>query len=79
MPPSPDVLDVDLSSATCVFVYLVPEGLKQVEAKLHEFLRRGGTRIVSYMFSVPNLTPVEVASTKGACKVQLYNEISLPK
>ncbi|GMI43485.1 hypothetical protein TrCOL_g4301 [Triparma columacea] len=73
-----DVLEVDLSEATCIFVYLVPEGLKQIEGKLHEFLGRGGTRIVSYMFSVPNLNPVEVVSTKGACKVQLYDSTSLP-
>ncbi|GMH59740.1 hypothetical protein TrRE_jg4390, partial [Triparma retinervis] len=73
-----DVLEVDLSEATCVFVYLVPEGLKQIEGKLHELLRRGGTRIVSYMFSVPNLNPVEVVSTKGGCKVQLYDCTSLP-
>jgi len=72
-----DVVNVDLSSATAVFVYLVPNGLKLVEEKLRGVLERGG-RIVSYMFSVPGVVAKETGSAKGGCKVSLYDRSSLP-
>ena len=52
-----DVSQTDFSDATAIFVYLVPEGLKIIEKKLHDTLR-SGARIASYMFSVPGLKPV---------------------
>lgn len=73
-----NALTVDLSNATAIFVYLVPEGLKCSATKLHDLLRRGG-RIASYMFSVPNLTPASEFSSKGGCKVRYYDRSSLPK
>ena len=71
-----DVVETDFTSATCIFVYLVPEGLRRIEKKLREFLKGGG-RIVSYMFSLPNLSPVAAESTKGGCKVMLYDHSSM--
>jgi len=73
-----DVVTVDMSDATAVFVYLVPDGLKLITDKLYAVLRRGG-RIASYMFSVPGLTPVQTILTKGGCKVQGYDKSSLPE
>jgi len=42
-----NVLNIDFSDATCVFVYLVPEGMKLLQPALVEALRRG-VRIVTY-------------------------------
>lgn len=71
-----DVCTTDLTDATAIFVYLVPAGLKLIQEKLHDCLRRG-CRIASYMFSVPGLTPVKTDSTKGGCKVHFYDSSSL--
>jgi len=67
-----NVLDVEMDDATAVFVYLVPDGLKMCKDKLFDVLRRGG-RVASYMFSIPELNPVETFSSKGGCKVRLYD------
>jgi hypothetical protein len=66
----------DLSSATLVFVYLVPAGLKAIEPKLRGILERGG-RLASYMFSVPGWEPVGEEVVKGGCKVRFYDSKSL--
>lgn len=42
-----NVLNVDFSSATAVFVYLLPEGMKLLKDRFLDVLARGG-RIVSY-------------------------------
>ena len=60
-----DALEVPLDDATAVFVYLVPKGLKLVAPALKEVLRRPGTRIVSYLFSVPG-TPQPYAAFRRA-------------
>jgi hypothetical protein len=72
-----DVLTIDLSPATAIFVYLVPAGLQLIAAALSDSLRNNNCKIVSYMFKVPGLTPVEQCSTKGGCKVYRYDRSSL--
>ena len=75
-----------LDDATAVFVYLLPQGLKKVKVLLEEAakrrrLRRGSTdtqkpalRVASYMFSIPDLEPVQVdRSGKGSCPIYLYH------
>eukprot|EP01032_Pedospumella_encystans_P015222 gene15222-17428_t len=68
-----NVLNIDFSDATCIFVYLVPEGMKLLQPSLLEALRRG-VRIVTYVFSIPELTPAEVRVYKGSTKIYFYNE-----
>lgn len=72
-----NALEVDLESlhVNKVFVYLVPSGLKLMENKLRGVLDRGG-RVVSYMFSIPNMTPLREGNHKGT-KVRLYTKDSI--
>jgi hypothetical protein len=42
-----NVLDIDFSSATAIFVYLVPEGIAAIRNSLIAALERGA-RIVTY-------------------------------
>ncbi len=59
-----DALETDFSSATVVFIYLVPAGLRQLSAKLHVALDRGA-RILSYIFQIPDMVPVSTVQAKG--------------
>lgn len=61
---------VDTSTATVVFVYLVPEGLAKVAHHL-QAARDRGARIVSNMFGVPGWTPTKTERIKGL-PVYLY-------
>ena len=65
-----DALAADLASATKIFVYLVPSGLKTIEPKLAEARRRGIT-VVAYTFSVPGWTHDD-KRTAGADAIPLY-------
>ena len=47
-----DFKQVDLSSATVVYMYLVPAGMKRLLPKLKKELSEG-TRIVSYRYKIP--------------------------
>jgi precorrin-6B methylase 2 len=66
-----DACCADLSDATVVFVYLVPEGLKAVLPKLKEALA-AGCRIVSYMFSLPGIEPTRQTVYKRVAKISVY-------
>ena len=57
-------------------MYLVPDGLKLLVDKLHVQLR-GGARIISYVFSIPDLNPVATRVYKGSTKLYLYTLDSL--
>jgi hypothetical protein len=50
------VLDVDLSPAEVVTLFLSAKGLEQLRPHLDKTLRPG-TRVVAYMFQVPGWTP----------------------
>ncbi|DBA01200.1 TPA: hypothetical protein N0F65_002335, partial [Lagenidium giganteum] len=59
-----DALQADLSTATALFMYLVPQGIKLMLPKLEE-ARARGVRIVTYVFSVPGWTPTDQRDYKG--------------
>ena len=73
-----------LNDATVIFVYLLPEGLRRIRILLKEAAARrrrarknrnsGSTlRVASYMFSIPDWTPVTIdRSAKGSCPIYLY-------
>ncbi len=50
--------DVDISRADVIFVYLVPKALVRLKEKFLSELKPG-TRIVSYRYEIPYLTPEE--------------------
>jgi predicted AAA+ superfamily ATPase len=85
------VLNVDITPATVIFVYLVPEGLKKMRDALINAIQRG-VRIVSYgkitvlyllrylsnilsVFSIPTLKPGEVVLYKSSTKLYLYDKV----
>jgi hypothetical protein len=43
-----NVLDVDISAATIIFVYLVPEGMKAMRDTLVRAMDERGVRVVTY-------------------------------
>ena len=49
-----NVLDVDMSAATCAFVYLVPKGMQLIASNLQKLAAKEQYRVVSYVFSVPS-------------------------
>ncbi len=51
-----NALDVDLSPADVVTLYLIPEGLELLRPHLERTLRRG-TRVVTYVYEIPGWTP----------------------
>lgn len=66
-----NVLDVDISEATVLFIYLVPEGILKLKDVLLCALERG-VRIVTYVFSIPGITPVSTVLYKKSVKIYLY-------
>uniref|UniRef100_A0AAV1U0L9 Methyltransferase domain-containing protein n=1 Tax=Peronospora matthiolae TaxID=2874970 RepID=A0AAV1U0L9_9STRA len=66
-----DALEVDLTTATAMFLYLVPRGIQLLLPKLEE-ARRLHVRFVTYMFSIPGWIPTDERTYKGT-KVYLYN------
>jgi len=66
-----NVLDCDLASATAIFVYLVPTGMSAIRDTLEQAIARGA-RIVTYVFSIPGLTPKRVEIYKQSTKLYLY-------
>lgn len=65
-----NALDVDLSPADVVTVYLTPAGLKLVVLHLEQTLRPG-TRVVSNVFKIPGWTPDAVSSSASE-EIWLY-------
>ena len=71
-----DAQTANLSEATKIFVYLVPDGLRRMNAALSDASQRG-VPIASYLFSLPGWSPhaVLTAETRGAeCKVWIYRD-----
>ena len=67
-----NALATDIGEATAVFVYLVPEGMKAIKPKLQAAMAHGA-RVVTYIFSLPGLTPAAVELYKGT-KIYLYTD-----
>lgn len=71
-----DACTVDLSGATKIFVYLVPEGLRRMCGALDVALRRG-VPVASYLFSLPGHDHTEALSAETRppeCCVRLYRD-----
>lgn len=66
-----NVLDVDFSEANVLFIYLVPEGMRSIKSKLLKMLTKG-CRIVTYIFSIPGVSPRRVEVFKSSTKLYLY-------
>lgn len=46
--------DEDLTSASVIYMYLIPRVLKKITPKLKKELKRG-TRVISYRYTIPDL------------------------
>lgn len=57
-----DFMDFDLSEATIIIFYLLPDALHKLDGKLRE-ARRRGCRIVSMMWAVPAWEATAVHTT----------------
>mmetsp|Transcript_14169 Transcript_14169/g.23578 ORF Transcript_14169/g.23578 Transcript_14169/m.23578 type:complete len:202 (+) Transcript_14169:1-606(+) len=67
-----NVLNIPFEAdADAIFVYLVPQGMKLLRDRLLIALARGA-RIVTYVFSIPDLEPTEVRLYKSSTKIYLY-------
>jgi precorrin-6B methylase 2 len=71
-----NVMDADLENASSLFIYLVPEGIRAIEEKLLAALARD-VKIVTYVFSIPDLQPTRIEIYKGSTKLYLYTKSSL--
>ena len=67
-----NVLNINfIEDATVLFIYLVPEGMNKLRENLIKALDKG-VRIVTYVFSIPDLSPSQVVLYKGSTKIYLY-------
>ena len=66
-----NVLDVSFDDATAIYAYLVPEGMRALQERLLVAIRERGVRVVTYVFSLPGVTPAAVENFKGT-KIYLY-------
>mmetsp|Transcript_27649 Transcript_27649/g.39543 ORF Transcript_27649/g.39543 Transcript_27649/m.39543 type:complete len:174 (+) Transcript_27649:64-585(+) len=58
--------------ATAVFLYLLPEGLIIIKPILEKVRKKPNSRIVSYLFSIPEWEPDEIGRSKANLPVFLY-------
>ena len=70
---------VDTSEVTVFFVYLVPEGLKKIRPKVIDALTQNpGCRVLSNIFSIPDLVPTAVFRySRANLKLFLYDAQSV--
>lgn len=66
-----DVFHQDLSGADAVYLFLMPETYEKIRPKLEKDLKPG-TRIVSYVWSIPGWVPTKVDRAEGRSNVYLY-------
>ena len=71
-----NVMDVDISDASVIFIYLVPDGIRALNDVLIGALA-DDVKIVTYVFSIPGLMPSRVEVYKGSTKLYLYTKESL--
>lgn len=71
-----NVMDVDIENASYLFIYLVPEGIRAIREKLLAALARDA-KVVTYIFSIPDLQPTRIEIYKGSTKLYLYTRSSL--
>mmetsp|Transcript_15262 Transcript_15262/g.20143 ORF Transcript_15262/g.20143 Transcript_15262/m.20143 type:complete len:199 (+) Transcript_15262:44-640(+) len=72
-----NILDQEFTHAKLIFLYLVPEGIRMIRDKLIWCLRKNPScRIVTYVFSIPDLIPVKSDVYKST-SIRLYTKDSL--
>lgn len=70
--------DVSVEDATVIYLYLLPQGLRQIKTLLDELVerrlrRKESLRVVAYTFSVKGWNPVRVdRSSKSGVPIYLY-------
>lgn len=74
-----DLLTVDLSDATIIVLYLLPEAIELIRGQLTAFLSRGGLLICN-TWGLKGLTPIACTLSGFANNVNLYvfDNTSLP-
>ena len=65
-----DLFAADVSQATVVTLYLLPDMMPRVEAKLGKELRPG-TRVVSHDYALPTWTPEDVVTFETNDKIPI--------
>mmetsp|Transcript_20649 Transcript_20649/g.29878 ORF Transcript_20649/g.29878 Transcript_20649/m.29878 type:complete len:185 (-) Transcript_20649:255-809(-) len=70
-----NILDVSFDEATAIFLYLVPDGIRKIRDRLIQKLQ-SGARIVTYMFSIPDINPISEESYKSTI-IRLYTSQSI--
>lgn len=71
-----NIMNVDFSSARRMYLFLLPDGLKQLTNRLKQVLLNTDARIVTYAFSILALKPIEIRDHKGT-KLYLYTAESI--
>ncbi len=61
----------DLSDYTAVYLFLMPETYKKIKPKLEKELKPG-TKVVSYVWPIPEWDSVKVDEIKGSPNLYLY-------
>ena len=67
-----DASKFDLSCATAIYLYLLPNGITEILNTLENAYARG-VRIVTNMFTLPSLEPSRIETYKGT-KIYLYSQ-----
>jgi SAM-dependent methyltransferase len=61
-----DMFAADISQATVLVLFLIPENLRRLEPKFRSLAP--GTRIVSNYYEIPGWDPAETAAVHGGCE-----------
>ena len=72
-----NVLNVDFTEATVLFIYLVPAGMTAIRDDVIRAIRERNVRVVTYVFSLSGLEPVDVQLYKQSTKIYFYDRTSL--
>ena len=72
-----NVLNVDFTEATVLFIYLVPTGMAAIRDTVIRAIRERNVRVVTYVFSLGGLEPVEVQVYKQSTKIYSYDRRSI--
>ncbi len=66
-----NIWGANLSDADVIYIYLMPEALPRLKAKLEKELKKE-TKIITYVWPIEDWTPVAQNETKGHPSLYLY-------
>lgn len=66
-----NVFHQDLSKADIVYMFLMPDVYKDIREKFEKELKPG-TKIISYVWPIPDWEPKEISQEEGRSKLFLY-------